>query len=142
MKLKLTSFAAVMAVLMLSSCSTRLVDFTIISSKNHSLNLDKTKGERVVANDNGFLGIGTSIKDAMDKALQSVGPEYDLLVDGVVKYNSYFFVSGYKVEGTAVSSGQLRSELGEEGFKKWCRNHDIFNPATATVESEDEPGIN
>ena len=55
-------------VLTFTSCSYRLIDFTVISSKNVSLKIDKTQGIRVSGTSNGFLGIGVSIKDAMDKA--------------------------------------------------------------------------
>lgn len=74
----------------LSSCSQRLVDFTVISSKNHSIPIDKSQGIRVKGKSMGFLGLGASIKDAMDKALQSAGPDYDLLIDGVVRIEDYF----------------------------------------------------
>ncbi|MFK7908768.1 MAG: hypothetical protein AB8B69_26805, partial [Chitinophagales bacterium] len=66
----------------LSSCSVRLVDFTVISSKNVSLNIDRTQGKKVKGEKKYFLGIGWNLKDAMDKALEMAGPEYDLLIDG------------------------------------------------------------
>ena len=56
--------------IMTSSCSQRLVDFTIISSKNINMNFDVSHGKQVEGTSNGFLGIGASIKDAMDEALQ------------------------------------------------------------------------
>jgi hypothetical protein len=132
-KFKFNIFAIVIAIVMLSSCSYRLVDFTVISSKNHSLNFDLTQGKQVSASSNGFLGIGASIKDAMDKALQSAGPEYDILVNGVVRLNDYFFVSGYKVEGTALDSKKLKAMLGEEGYKEWLISNDLFNPSETIV---------
>ena len=89
--------------LILTSCSIRLVDFTVISSKNVSLDIDRTQGKKVKGESTYFLGIGWNIKDAMDKALEEAGPEYDLLIDGVVRYGSYPFISVVTVEGTAVS---------------------------------------
>jgi len=83
----------------------------------------------------GFLGFGASIKDAMDKALQSAGPDYDLLVDGVVRINDYFFVSGYKVEGTAISTGKIKASLGVKGFEDWCKANNVFDPTAATVQN-------
>lgn len=109
-----------------ASCSQRLVDFTVISSKNHSLNFDLSQGKLVEGSSMGFLGIGASIKDAMDKALQSAGPEYDILVNGVVRVNDYFFVGGYKVTGTAVSSSKLKALLGNEGFDQWCNSANVY----------------
>jgi hypothetical protein len=128
---------AVLVVLLstISSCSYRLIDFTVISSKNVSLKIDKTQGIRVSGTSNGFLGIGVSIKDAMDKALQSAGPEYDLLIDGVVKINDYFLVAGYKVEGTAISTNKIKASLGKEGFEDWCKEHKFFNPENVEVQN-------
>lgn len=122
-------------VLTFTSCSYRLVDFTVISSKNHNLNIDKTQGIRVSGSSNGFLGLGASIKDAMDKALQSAGPDYDLLIDGVVRKNDYFLVIGYKVEGTAISSSKLKASLGAKGYEDWCEANNVFEPSTATVQN-------
>ena len=128
---------AVLVVLLstISSCSYRLIDFTVISSKNVSLKIDKTQGIRVSGSSNALLGIGVSIKDAMDKALQSAGPEYDLLIDGVVKINDYFLVAGYKVEGTAISTSKIKASLGKEGFEDWCKEHKVFNPENVEVHN-------
>lgn len=103
----------------LTSCSVRLVDFTVISSKNVNLDIDRTQGKKVKGEKSYFLGIGWNIKDAMDKALESAGPEYDLLVDGVVRYGSYPFIASVTVEGTAVSSKAMKNKLGEASFKDW-----------------------
>ena len=117
-----------------SSCSVRLVDFTIISSKNYDLDVDKTKGIRVSASSNGLFGFGASIKDAMDKALQSAGPGHDLLVDGVVRTNNYYIIQGYKVTGTAISTSDMRASLGEEEFEDWCKANNVFDPSKVTVQ--------
>ena len=127
---KLTFLLVLITTLTLSSCSERLVDFTVISSKNHGLKFDKNEGIDVKAKSLGFLGLGASIKDAMDKALRSAGKDYDLLIDGVVRMEIYPFVSGYSVEGTAVSSKQLKASLGIKGFEEWCNSHNIFDPST------------
>ncbi|MGV3539688.1 MAG: hypothetical protein ACO1OQ_07755 [Rufibacter sp.] len=129
---KLTTLSALFALtLLFSGCSQRLVDFTVISSKNHSLKFDKAQGKRVTGKSFGFLGLGANIKDAMDKALQSAGPQFDLLIDGVVKVENYPFVAGYVVEGTAINSTQLRAMLGEKGFELWCKENNVLDPAKA-----------
>ncbi len=87
----------------------------------------------VSASSNGFLGIGASIKDALDKALQKAGPEYDLLLDGVVRQQDFFLVAGYKVQGVAVSSSKLKASLGKDGYKEWCSKNHIFDPESAVV---------
>lgn len=112
----------------LSSCSQRLVDFTVISSKNHDLKIDKSQGIRVKGKSMGFLGLGASIKDAMDKALQSAGPDYDLLIDGVVRIEDYFLVSGFVVEGVAVNSSKVKAAAGLKGFDEWYKRQNVFNP--------------
>ena len=69
----------------------------------------------------------------LDKALQSAGPEYDLLVNGVVRVNEYFWVGGCKVTGTAVSSSKLKAMLGIKGYEEWCKTNDVFDPSEAIV---------
>ncbi|NBV13762.1 MAG: hypothetical protein EBS07_06810 [Sphingobacteriia bacterium] len=103
----------------------RLIDFTVISSKNVNLKIDKSQGIRVTGNSNGFLGVGASIKDAMDNALMSAGPDYDLLIDGVVRVNDYFFVSGYRVEGTAVSTSKMKAMMSPAEYEAWCKTHKL-----------------
>ena len=118
-----------------SGCSVRMIDFTVISSKNHSLQFDKTKGIKAEGKSMGFLGFGVTIKGAMDDALEKAGANYDLLIDGVVYSNNYFFVAGFKVTGTAVSSRELRAYLGNEGFQKWLAENNVFNPEIAVVQN-------
>ena len=93
-----------------------------------------TKGKRVEGKSIGFMGLGATVKGAVDKALEGAGPGYDLLIDGVLYTENYFFVSGFKVTGTAVSSRELRAALGEDGFKQWLAAKDVFDPTTAKVQ--------
>lgn len=137
MKFKSVFFLLALAgALTLSSCSVRLVDFTVISSKNVNLNIDRTQGVKTEGSKVYFLGIGWNIKDAMDIALESAGPEYDLLIDGVVRYSSYPFIASVKVEGTAVSSSAMVAKLGEEGFKQWLKGQEVLSEETAVVIEE------
>ena len=117
----------------LSSCSFRLVDFTAISSKNVSLDIDRSQGRKVKGEKSYFLGIGWNIKDAMDKALESAGPEYDLLIDGVVRYTSFPFVASVSVEGTAVSSKAMKNKLGDAGFRNWLNENKVTYDKIAEV---------
>lgn len=114
--------------LSVTSCSVRLVDFTVISTKNAEIGVDKTKAIQTEGKKSYFLGIGFNLKDAIDNALENAGPAYDLLVDGVVLYKPYPFVTIVEVKGLAVSSSDLRASLGEEGFKNWCQQHNIMDP--------------
>ena len=121
----------------LTSCSIRLVDFTVISSKNVNLDIDRTQGKKVKGEKSYFLGIGWNIKDAMDKALETAGPEYDLLVDGVVRYGNYPFIISLTVEGTAVSSKAMKNKLGEAGFKDWLNGKKLtYDKETEVVYTE------
>lgn len=134
MKNRSTILFALVAVLTLSSCSMRLVDFTAISSKNVDLDIDRSQGVRVEGKKTYFLGLGWNIKDALDEALEQAGPEYDLLIDGVVRYGSYPFVSTVTVEGTAVSTSSMKRSLGKAGFEKWLQQQDILTATTQAAE--------
>jgi hypothetical protein len=79
------------ATMILSSC--RVVDFTIISTKNVSVDFKKTGEKRVKA-------WGWTIKDATDHAIEKAGTEYDALIDGVI-YLRFF---GYCAKGTPIKT--------------------------------------
>ncbi len=114
----------------------RLVDFTVISSKNVNLSIDRSQGVKTEGKKSYFLGIGWNIKDAMDEALESAGPEYDLLVDGVVRYGSYPFIATVTVEGTAVSSSAMKASMSEAGYEEWLKTQNILTEETAVVTPE------
>ncbi|WP_299152341.1 hypothetical protein [uncultured Christiangramia sp.] len=124
------------AAMTLSSCSFRLVDFTVISSKNVNLDIDRAQGVKTEGKKSYFLGIGWNIKDAMDEALEEAGPDYDMLIDGVVRYTSYPFVSGVTVEGTAVSTKAMKARMGEAGFQDWLKGQNVLSEETAIVIPE------
>lgn len=130
---KVFFFVALVGAVTLTSCSARLVDFTVISSKNVNLNIDRSQGVKTEGSKTYFLGLGWNIKDAMDLALENAGPEYDLLVDGVVRYTSLPFFSVIKVEGVAVSSSAMVAQMGQEGFEKWLEGKDVLTEENAVV---------
>jgi len=141
--MKIKNFLAVVLMLgLLASCSIRLVDFTIISSKNVGLDIDKSEGKRVKAEKSYLLGIGWNIKDAMDLALEKAGPDYDLLVDGVVRYQSFPFIASIVVEGLAVSSSAMKNKLGEAGFNNWLNGKSLtYDKQNETVSVEEKKAI-
>lgn len=108
-----------MAGIVCSSCSVRLVDFTTISSKNVSLNVDTSQGVKTEGSKSYVFGFGFNIKDALDLALENAGTEYDMLMDGVVRYSNYFFVATVEVEGTAYNSRAMRTTMTQEEYRKW-----------------------
>ncbi len=81
-------------VFLLTSC--RLTDFTVISTKNVTLDVKKD-APRVKA-------WGWTVKDAIDKAIEKQGQGYDALIDGVV-YERLF---GYCVKGTPIKTSETR----------------------------------
>lgn len=83
---------------LMQSC--RLVDFTVISSKNVDIKFKKDVPRQ--------KGIAFSVKGAMDKAIQKGGLGYDVLVDGVI-YDLPFWL--WKVEGTPVKSSEVIIEI-------------------------------
>lgn len=126
LKMKRICFLVAMAAtLLLSSCSYRALDFTIVSTKTFSINVDKSSGVQTEGKSMGFLGLGTSIKDAVDNALANAGPGFDLLIDGVIYVKDNVFVTGYKVVGTAINSSKMRADLGDKGFKEWISQHAV-----------------
>lgn len=119
------SLSFVIAFLAASGCSTRLVDFTIISTKNVAMRFEEGgMGPRVEGKDEvwSILGIPLGVpnlEEAIDDAIEKSGPQYDALTDGVVYSYFYWFlltsVNGFKVEGTPISSAEIISGLGEGG---------------------------
>ena len=68
----------------ISSCNQRLIDFTVISSKNVTLRLpDDGKGPRTTGKEMKMC-TQPMLKNAVDKAIENAGPGYDALIDGVV----------------------------------------------------------
>ena len=85
-------------------CRQRIADFTGISTKNiYAKGIDVSalpKAEGVTGADLGFLGIGTNIKDAVDRALEKGNG--NLMIDCAIYMWSAPFVYGYEVRGTVI----------------------------------------
>ena len=91
-----------------SGCSYRIADLTIASTKLHTIQDSEQAEKRVEGKSFGIFGEGASLGDAIDDALQQAGPDYDLLIDVVVRCKSYLVVEGFVVEGTAIDSQSLQ----------------------------------
>ncbi len=107
----------------MAGCTMRIVDFTVISSKNVKVPT-KARGQRVTGKDCTFvvfvpIGI-PNMKEAIDRAIESGGGDYDALVDGVVYQDNYSFIIGqmcFRVEGTPIntkSSTSMKELDGKE----------------------------
>lgn len=119
MNKKITTIFIFLCVAILSGCATRLVDFTIISTKNIDLarGADFKRGSSRVQGEDKvsiiiFIPTGTpNIKTAIDKAIQSV-PGAVALLDGVVTAKGWWIPyiygeSSYVVEGTPLIDPNL-----------------------------------
>lgn len=82
--------------LAISVSSCRLTDFTVISTKNVTLEVKKDV-PRVSAK-------GWTVKGAIDKAIEKAGPGYDALIDGVIYDTGWRF----KVEGTPIKTSETK----------------------------------
>ncbi len=107
----------------LSACSARMIDFTVISSKNVSLDGQQRGTQRVtgsVCTPVIVFPIGQpDLKTAVDRAIESAGPPYNALVDGVVNYQDKSFIFGkvcFEVTGTpiAIVSDRPSPKRGDE----------------------------
>ena len=103
---KIKLFAVLLtSVALMSSCTTttRVLDFTVMSSKNVSINVKKD-APRVT-------GMDKTIKGAIDKAIESAGGGYDALIDGVISFKSRTaFYMRYIVEGTPIKTSEIKSQ--------------------------------
>jgi hypothetical protein len=101
----------------LTGCAqtTRIGDFTIISSKNIDLSkganfkrgTNRVEGKDLVHSGGGFAGpMAPNMKTAIDRAIESV-PGTVALVDGVIYQIMGSFSVGYKVEGTPLIDPSL-----------------------------------
>lgn len=113
-----------LTVLSVSGCSRRMIDFTMISSKDLGMTVpNDAKGTRVEGRDQIYwlfwipLGV-PNLKEATDRAIEAAGPGYDALIDGVVYSFSYWYVlsgtTGYKVVGTPIKSSMVTSLLDHD----------------------------
>lgn len=75
--------------------SCRLMDFTVISSKNVIIDVKKDSPR--------VEGKGLTVKDAVDRAIEKAGVGYDALIDGVI----YEGVFRYKVVGTPIKTTEI-----------------------------------
>ncbi len=104
------SLVLCISLVFLTACTVRLVDFTIISTKNVRVP-STAKGSRVTGEDCIFVFIlplgQPNMKEAIDRAIESAGPQFDALVDGVVYQEAFVFLVGqicFKVEGTPINT--------------------------------------
>ena len=133
---------AIMLMILASGCSRRMMDYTIISSKNMQLQIPSDAvGPRVEGKDEVWIIIipfGTpNIKEAVDRAIESAGPGYDALIDGVLYQTTRYYVLaakiGYRIEGTPIRTSLVSLQsTGEHGNRPviYHSSHGISNEDT------------
>lgn len=103
----------VLFAIMLAGCTERIVDFTVLSTKNVDLNGSNYKSaDRITCEDAVpivfVVPLGSvDLKEAIDNTIESAGPKCVALADGVVYYEAWYipFFYGRKaivVEGTPI----------------------------------------
>ena len=117
---KIIGLLGILFIFMLVGCTRRMIDFTIISSKNIDLSraAEFTRGrERVMGRDTAYIIVfvptGTPhVKEALDRAIEKV-PGAVALVDGVVLSRSWYALvvgaNSFIVEGTPLIDKSLLS---------------------------------
>lgn len=102
----------------------------IISTRNNVNQVDYKGGKEVDGDSYHPYLIKSNYNDAVKKALDKAGPEYDMLIDATLKVNYYYLIiyfSNYiTVKGTAVNSSELKTEMGEEKYNLWLSEKNIL----------------
>ena len=116
----------------LNSCSQRLTDFTVISTKNTNMIIPpEIQGTRVEGSDAAFILLGIpistpSVKEAIDKAIEKAGPGYDALIDGVVTIKFFsigifgqttYVVEGNPIKSSGIKTAHLNGVLDQDKYK-------------------------
>jgi len=118
----MTLLLTLVSIILFADCTQRLIDFTVISSKNVSMKIpDDGIGERIEGEHYVFTFLGIpfgfpNIKSAVDDAIENAGPGYDALMDGVIYYTQSLFKNGYRVVGTPINTSKLTQALNEKGI--------------------------
>ncbi len=145
---------ALLIVVLVSSCTVRVTDFTVISTKNVPIGQQPTNlakaSTRVKGVDKAhiilFIPTGSpNLKEAIDKAIEKY-PGAVALSDGVVKSKSMWFLLygqiSYIVEGTPLYPADLQASTSDTSMMKIThqvnREKDVKELATMYQVSEDE----
>src|SRR5512134_1289770 len=114
---KLFVLAAGLA-LMVSACTVRLADLTVVSTKNTTVPA-KSIGKRVTGEHCTFAlwlvhFSEPNLKEAFDKALEQAGPDYDALIDVVLYDRIGFFSNCVKIQGIAVNTKTAKAPAADK----------------------------
>jgi hypothetical protein len=104
--------------------------------------VDTSQGVKTEGSKSYVFGFGFNIKDALDLALENAGTEYDILMDGVVRYSNYFVVTTVEVEGTAYNSRAMRTAMSEEDYQNWLSSSTNVYSRNENLRHELNPRVN
>ena len=119
MKVKGVVFGMIILMIVLVGCTRRMIDFTIISSKNVMIQ-PTSRGSMTEGEDWVYIflfipigGLQPSLEDAVDRAIEVAGPEYDALMDGVL-YSKFWYALivygiGFRIKGVPVNTKAMAS---------------------------------
>jgi hypothetical protein len=99
-----TILSVTACVLFAMGCEQRVGYLNAISTKNvyaRNVDLEKLPKQMIEAEDSGFLGIGVTLQDAVDKALEQ--GHGNLMLDTAIYVKSVPFFPGIKVRGSVVN---------------------------------------
>ena len=123
----------------------RMIDFTVISSKDTQLKIDtQAKGSRVEGIDAAwsflFFMKRPDLKEAVDRAIENAGPDYDALIDGVVYYKQTWYVvttrTAFKVEGTPIKTSVLQANLQKDDSNSLASQSVVYHSSRGISNDE------
>ena len=117
-------------VLICQGCSYPLAeDIALVRSEAPRQSLPLTMGKAVEGAAYYPYLVGFNLTDAVDRAFDNAGPEYDILVNTRVDFKYYYFLVYYsqyvRVRGTAVNSAALKGAMGAAAYDKWISGNGI-----------------
>lgn len=145
---KTSIFLAVLFVLLASSCTSRLTDFTVISTKNVPIGEQPTNLSKAPTRVKGvdkshwilFFPIGfPNLKEAIDKAIAKY-PGAVALADGVVKSKEWHAIlygqMSYIVEGTPLYPADMSATSSQKTSSENSSANNSFMRITHQVNKE------
>lgn len=95
------AFTVFLALFLVTGCTTRIGDFTTVSTKNVSMNEEYQKAGSTEGSDGTFLFGQPDMKTAVDNALENADSNARYLTNARILGTSYPFYSKITVEGDA-----------------------------------------
>lgn len=109
-----TLFAVLLAVLLVAGCSSRIGDFTTVSTKNVDMNAEYQKVGTTEGSDGAVIIGQPDLKTAVDNALENAEANAKYLTNARIIGTTYPFYSEITVEGDAwepVSGADAEGEV-------------------------------